>query len=84
LTEQWNISCETNASCFPLTRGCRQFDRIECEEAAGATPWSPVPGYGHAGPEVMGKCSGNLINAAVVDEVVIPKPLAPGVYVGFR
>ena len=33
----------------------------------------------------MGRCSGNLINAAIVDSVVVPKGLASGDYVvGFR
>ena len=84
-TSQHNISCNASKTGFPLTRGCRQFEPIACQEGSGAHPWSPIPGYEHAGPEVMGKCSGNLINAAVVDYVVIPKTLEAGEYVvGFR
>ena len=40
-----------------------------------------MSGYGHAGPEVMGKCSGNLINAVIEDRVLIPEGTPPGDYV---
>ena len=79
--------CTTSKSGFPTSLGCRQFDPIACEEdAAGLRlPWGSIPGFGNAGPEVMGSCSGNQINAAIVDKVVIPTHLPAGSYVvGFR
>ena len=80
--------CNTTATGFPLSLGCRQFVSPACEEGQGShgtVPWKPIPGYGRAGPEVMGPCSGNLINAVIVDHVLIPHDLPPGDYVvGFR
>ena len=59
------------------------MSRADC--ASPCQRWSPIPGYGRAGPEVMGKCSGNQINAVVVDRVVIPAHVPAGAYVvGFR
>ena len=43
-----------------------------------------VPRY-KGGAESMGHCSGNLIDAAIVDQVLVPEDLPAGEYVvGFR
>ena len=86
-TGQFTIGCNASSAGFPTTLGCQQFEPVACREVVGGdrVPWAPIPGYGHAGPEVMGSCSGNLIDAAIVDYVVIPGHLVPGDYVvGFR
>jgi len=82
-------ACNVSHTGIPLPtgRGCMEFEPIACDEdAPNPEPWRAVPGYGHpAGPELMGKCSGNLINAAVVDQILIPHDTPPGEYVlGFR
>lgn len=77
--------CNYTREGFPLSLGCRQFTPLGCDEGPGQHPWQPIPGYGRVGPEVMGRCSGNLIDATIVDRVVIPEGTPPGEYVvGFR
>eukprot|EP00040_Diaphanoeca_grandis_P027648 m.157851 g.157851 ORF g.157851 m.157851 type:complete len:387 (-) comp31067_c5_seq2:77-1237(-) len=59
---------------------CRQFEP-PCDEDHG---WTTTPGSNNS-QDVMGKCSNNWIEGAIVDEVVIPQGLNPGAYVlGFR
>jgi len=59
---------------------CRQF-APPCEEDHG---WTITPGSSNP-QDVMGKCSNNWVDGAIVDQVVVPSTLVPGPYVlGFR
>lgn len=55
---------------------CQQFEP-PCASSAG---WAVTPGS-NASSDVMGPCSGNWIDGLIVDRVIVPDGLAPGLYV---
>ena len=73
-------------SCQHIPSPCPELkctDKTDPSCAAGME-WHKIDPVSRTG-DVEGECSGNWVDGQIVDEVVIPKDLAPGAYVvGFR